>query len=47
VDATGGSSQDAHDASLRAMAYLQRDCLTTSEEILAAFAAYAPVEVMA
>lgn len=48
VDATGGSSQEAHDASLRAMRYLQRDCLTTTEEILEAFAAYSlSVEVIA
>jgi hypothetical protein len=38
ADCVGGSSQQAHDAALRAMQYLQRDCLTTSAEVLAAFA---------
>jgi nicotinamidase-related amidase len=47
VDATGGSSIEAHEASLRAMSYLQRDCLTTTDEVLAAFAAPAPAGVPA
>lgn len=34
TDCVGGSSREAHDAALRAMVYLQRDCLTTSEQIL-------------
>lgn len=42
VDATGGSTIEAHEASLRAMRYLQRDCLTTTDEVLSAFAALTP-----
>jgi nicotinamidase-related amidase len=38
TDCVGGSSQAAHDASLAAMQYLQRDCLVTSGEVLEAFA---------
>jgi nicotinamidase-related amidase len=38
TDCVGGSSQEAHDAALRAMHYLQRDCLVTSDQVLAAFA---------
>lgn len=34
TDCVGGSSREAHDAALRAMTYLQRDCLTTSAEVL-------------
>ena len=41
TDCVGGSSHEAHEASLRAIEYLQRDALVTSEETLAAFAAYA------
>jgi nicotinamidase-related amidase len=37
IDCVGGSSREAHDAALRAMAYLQRDCLVRSEEVLSAF----------
>jgi nicotinamidase-related amidase len=44
TDATGGSSVEAHDAALRAMRYLQRDCLATTDEVLAAFH---PVEALA
>jgi nicotinamidase-related amidase len=36
TDCVGGSSQEAHDAALAAMQYLQRDCLVTSDEVLAA-----------
>jgi nicotinamidase-related amidase len=36
TDCVGGSSQRAHDAALEAMAYLQRDCLVTADEVLAA-----------
>ncbi|MDX6515339.1 MAG: biuret amidohydrolase [Gaiellaceae bacterium] len=36
-DCVGGSSVEAHDASLRAMAYLQRDARVTSAEVLEAF----------
>jgi nicotinamidase-related amidase len=36
TDCVGGSSQRAHDAALEAMAYLQRDCLVASEDVLAA-----------
>jgi nicotinamidase-related amidase len=38
TDCVGGSSPQAHDAALTAMRYLQRDCLVTSGEVLAAFA---------
>jgi biuret amidohydrolase len=38
TDCVGGSSEDAHEAALSAMRYLQRDCLTTSAEVLDAFA---------
>ena len=44
TDCVGGSSQEAHDASLRAMEYLQRDALVTSTETLDAFAAYGAKE---
>ncbi len=33
TDAVGGSTQEAHDASLRAIAYLQRDALVTTAEV--------------
>lgn len=39
-DIVGGSSQEAHDASLRAMEYLQTGALRDSSEIIAAFRAY-------
>jgi nicotinamidase-related amidase len=42
TDCVGGSSQAAHDASLNAMAYLQRDALVTSEDVLQALAARSP-----
>lgn len=35
ADCVGGSSIKAHEASLAAMRYLQRDCLVTSDEVLA------------
>jgi nicotinamidase-related amidase len=38
TDCVGGSSHDAHDAALRAMAYLQRDALVTAADVLAALA---------
>jgi nicotinamidase-related amidase len=38
TDCVGGSSRTAHEAALEAMRYLQRDCLVTSDEVLAAFA---------
>jgi nicotinamidase-related amidase len=38
TDCVGGSSQEAHDAALRAMAYLQRDCLITSAQALTGLA---------
>jgi biuret amidohydrolase len=38
TDCVGGSSPDAHEAALRAMQYLQRDCLVSTDEVLAAFA---------
>ena len=40
TDAVGGSSQEAHDASLRAMEYLQTGALTDSETITEAFRAW-------
>jgi biuret amidohydrolase len=43
TDCAGGSSVAAHDASLRAMAYLQRDALVTSDDVLATFAALTAV----
>jgi nicotinamidase-related amidase len=39
TDCVGGSSQAAHDAALAAMRYLQRDCLVTSDQVLAGLAA--------
>jgi biuret amidohydrolase len=33
TDAVGGSTQEAHDASLRAIEYLQRDALVTTAEV--------------
>jgi nicotinamidase-related amidase len=39
TDCVGGSSQAAHDAALASMSYLQRDCLVTSEQLLAGLAA--------
>jgi nicotinamidase-related amidase len=36
-DVVAGSSVEAHEASLRAMAYLQRDALVESERLIAAF----------
>lgn len=44
TDCVGGSSIEAHTASLNAMEYLQRDALVSSEETLDAFAAYAAKE---
>jgi len=38
TDCVGGSSLQAHEAALAAMKYLQRGCLVTSTEVLAAFA---------
>ncbi|MFE2432620.1 cysteine hydrolase family protein [Streptomyces sp. NPDC059373] len=38
TDAVGGSSKAAHDASLAAIEYLQRDALVTSDEVLEYFA---------
>lgn len=42
-DCVAGSSQEAHDASLRAMEYLQSGARRGSTEILAAFAALKPM----
>jgi len=39
TDCVGGSSPEAHDAALRAMHYLQHDCLVTSTDVLDAFGA--------
>jgi nicotinamidase-related amidase len=38
TDAVGGSSQDAHDAALRAIEYLQRDALVTTADFMEAMA---------
>jgi nicotinamidase-related amidase len=35
TDCVGGSSREAHEAALKAMKYLQRACLVTSDEVLA------------
>jgi nicotinamidase-related amidase len=40
-DCVGGSSRAAHDAALAAMRYLQRNCLVTSDQVLAGLAAAA------
>ena len=45
TDCVGGSSEAAHDASLNAMRYLQRDCWCTSDDVLGALRALAPAEV--
>jgi len=42
TDCVGGSSRAAHDASLNAMAYLQRDALHTSDEVLQTLATMTP-----
>ena len=44
-DALGGSSVEAHDAALRAMQYLQRDCLVEHGAVLAAFVSMRPIAV--
>lgn len=44
-DCVAGSSQEAHDAALRAMEYLQTGARRTSTEVMAAFAAYKNREV--
>jgi nicotinamidase-related amidase len=40
ADACGGSSREAHDAALRAMAYLQSGAVRTSADFVAALLAY-------
>jgi nicotinamidase-related amidase len=45
TDCVGGSSRRAHDAALEAMAYLQRDCLVTSDDVLATFGSTHPMAV--
>jgi nicotinamidase-related amidase len=40
TDAVGGSSQEAHDAALKAIAYLQRDALATTDELIGAMEAW-------
>lgn len=42
TDCVGGSSLAAHEASLNAMAYLQRDSLVTSEDVLQTLATLTP-----
>lgn len=46
TDCVGGSSLAAHEASLNAMAYLQRDALVTSEDVLATLAALTPADAV-
>ena len=46
TDCVGGSSLAAHEASLNAMAYLQRDCLVTSEDVLATLAELRPADAV-
>lgn len=46
TDCVGGSSREAHDASLRAMAYLQRDALVTSDDVLASLATLTPTDAV-
>lgn len=41
TDAVGGSSQDAHDAALAAIEYLQRDALASTDELVAAMEEWA------
>jgi biuret amidohydrolase len=40
-DAVGGSSLEAHDAALRAIEYLQRDALATTDELRDVIGAHA------
>jgi biuret amidohydrolase len=47
TDCVGGSSLAAHEASLNAMAYLQSDALTTSDDVLATFATLSAAAVTA
>jgi len=47
TDCVGGSSRRAHDAALRAMEYLQRDCLVTAADLLDALARPTDVGVAA
>lgn len=47
TDCVGGSSLAAHEASLNAMAYLQRDALVTSDEVLRTLASMTPQPVTA
>ncbi|MGY3519336.1 cysteine hydrolase family protein [Micromonospora sp. PTRAS2] len=42
TDCVGGSSREAHDAALRAVRYLQRDALVTSDQVFAWLAAGKP-----
>lgn len=39
TDCVGGSSPEAHEAALKAMAYLQRECLVSSDQVRAALTA--------
>jgi nicotinamidase-related amidase len=47
TDCVGGSSRRAHDAALEAMAYLQRDCLVSSADVLGALGAPADTDAEA
>jgi nicotinamidase-related amidase len=47
TDCVGGSSRRAHDAALEAMAYLQRDCLVSSADVLGARGAPADTDAEA
>ncbi|MCW3015692.1 MAG: cysteine hydrolase [Solirubrobacterales bacterium] len=46
TDCVGGSSPEAHAASLNAMAYLQRDALVTSDDVLATLATLTPADAV-
>jgi nicotinamidase-related amidase len=46
TDCVGGSSVEAHQASLNAMAYLQRDSLVTSDDVLQTLAALSPSDAV-
>ncbi|MCW2957781.1 MAG: cysteine hydrolase [Solirubrobacterales bacterium] len=46
TDCVGGSSIEAHEASLNAMAYLQRDALVTSDDVLQTLATLSPADAV-
>jgi nicotinamidase-related amidase len=46
TDCVGGSSIEAHEASLNAMAYLQRDALVRSDDVLQTLATLSPADAV-